>query len=1354
MAEKAAQYRALALTDHGTIAGALRFQRACERTGATPVFGVELYVGFRDDESRNYHLTVLAKSRKGFASICKVLSKGHDSSLSRGHSLVPWEEVLMLEDVVILSGCASSPVHKKPHGPALGIELAGVFGKDFYAEVQPLDDFEEQYKVNRDAIALAKLTLARAVVTQDCHFAEKDERELHEFILAVGSKDVWSRPDRWRFTTGLNYFMGAEEVKARLIKTGLGSVDAELAIKNTLEVAEKCAGWRFEKMPVELPGAQDADARLIEAAQDGLRLRGKDGESVYMDRMATELEAFIPAGLSPYLLLVSEIVGWAKSSGILTGPGRGSAAGSVIVWALGITEIDPIRHGLSYERFFAPGREAGYPDIDVDFAARDRGLVERHLKERFGADRVARVSTYTTVGARQAIRDAGRVMEVPTRDLDEISKLVMQRIEGEQMGLEGVLFETDAGRRFCDRWPKAAAFALGYEGRVRQASVHAGGFVIGSEPLTDGTRGVVARREGERVVTWDKDDLEFFGLLKIDLLGLSTLDVLDETARIITAGQPQKQKWWEIDLEDPKLYEAVREGHTTGVFQFQTYGLRTFARKMKVSKFEHLVLATAAFRPGGIGQGILDQVAEVVGGEEEPPILHPKVEALLNHSYGFLVFQDDLMKLCVVLAGWTWAEADALRRVVSKSKGEEAFKEFRESFVGGCVRQRSMGREDAEALFDSLVSFGRYGFVRCLAENTPVMTLRGPKLIGRVREGDQVFSSKGLRKVIRSSMMVRDGWRIRTEDGREAIASEDHRFFSPDGAGIRVESLRVGSEIAVVEIPDLRSRRMHPRRALCGSTLLEASSAATKVWAMFSRRCRTKDGRLEQGPDKGTGQAHSADGRRSHGAEKLDVQGRSDRANPYSSEIQVLRALRFGAYPLPCASQEQEPGRQPPGESCSIVSELPFDRALSGTRSEWERRCRREGSAARVECWVDEADEPRSYENFRLAEREEAGGRDPSLASARIASIERVGPVRMYDLGVEHPHNFFLANGILSHNSHAVSYSAISAATLWASVYVPDAYLTALLNYGALGGATDLERRDKVLDEAERLGIEVLPPDVNYSLETARLETVNKIRLGLSEIDRVGPKAIEALIEARGSKGFGTFDEVLMRVPRRKCNVGVMERLADAGAFASVGIEGGGLTGSPKAGSLRAVAPRVLSDVKKGALACNRCELRKGCKRPVPPTPGKLNLLVVGEAPGREEEHEGKGFVGPSGRLLRETLEKFGLDSDSPGYANSIACRPKDQFPSVEFIDVCPWVDETIKALRPAAILALGNKALYKFTQRQSGIMGMIGSKMLHGSGAHIVFGLHPATVLYRPELSEEFESGVRKFVKLVERLA
>lgn len=1049
-AEAGASFVAQAITDHGNVDGALKYQRACAETGTVPLFGCELYIGVEGEQKERLHLTVLAESRTGFTSICRALSLANLHHARRGTGEVPWAEVLKLREVVVLSGCASSPVWKLEGGDEYAVQLAEAFGDDFYFEVQPLDDLATQQRINRQAARMATRGGVKPVVTCDAHFKCPGDRELHEVVLAVGQKPFrrWDDPERWRFDSALNYPMGPDEARNRLVKCGLPGSVAAASIETTLEIAEKCGGWTLEPLPIRLPGEEDADARLVLAAEAGLRRLGKDRDGKYLARLATELEVFLGApGLPAYLLLVSEIVTWAREAGIAVGPGRGSAAGSLVVRCLGITGVDPIEHGLSYERFFAPGRkEAGLPDIDVDVAHHSREAVERHLIEKFGADRVAHVSTHGTVGARQALRDVARVFDVPLQDVEEVSRYLIDRPDREEtVGLAELFDAKGPGAWFAKAYPKVAEFAKRYEGRVRQLGKHAGGFVVGSGSLADGSSCVLYERDGVRLVNWDKDDLEHFGLLKLDLLGLSVLSVLDETARSV--GKTYAELFDPLPLDDKEVYEKIAKGQTVGAFQVGTHGMRSLCKAMKVGSLEDLTLASAVFRPGGIEQGILEDVALVVGGDGDPPEIHPKLTPLLKESYGFIVYQEQVMKACVELAGWTWAEADALRKVIGKSKGREAIREFASKFVEGCARLRTMTREEAVELWKSLEGWGRYGF----------------------------------------------------------------------------------------------------------------------------------------------------------------------------------------------------------------------------------------------------------------------------------------------------------------NKAHALSYAILGYQTMWAKMQHPAEFLAASLNHGT--GDTKEEARDALLSEAEELRLTVRPPDVNESLEGARSKDAT-IQLGLLEIDGVGEVAAQEIIRARGADRFGDLDDFLARVDRRKVHVGIVERLAEAGAFASFGIEGkgGGLRGRPTPGSIRPVSKSLLADIRRETRACTRCDLRKKCRAPVPVTPGDTNVLIVGEAPGELEDRRGRGFIGASGLYLREKLAEAGFDPDDAHFANSICCRPVDnRFPDLSYIDRCPWLKETIKLLKPAVILALGNKPLYAFTGQRSGISKLAGTRKKLADGAVIVFGSHPASVLYHPEAETDFKRGIEKFVRTVE---
>lgn len=692
---------ACAITDHGAIEGAYYFVENCRKVGIQPIVGCELYVSPDIDEDLDQierigeepdpsasrkarHLTVLVKNARGFVSLSKVLTMAHNLGwdAKRKRAVAPLKVVLNnLRDCVILSGCASSPFWRGGAKAARDLSaFAEQFSEDFFFECQALYDWNDQIILNSQIEEVAKTYGRPLVVTPDCHFAHKDDTKIHEALLSIASYPFRpvGHPNAWRFSTRLNHLMGPEEIVAALIKTGYDEEVAVGALAATELVRERIERWSWDDLPApELPEIE-GNMRVI--VEEQLRARGLSADPVYQDRLAEELRVFEGAGLGRYLLLVRDCLNTFRAAGAEIGP-RGSVGGSLVGYLMGLATLDPVAHGLPWQRFYAPGRK-GWPDVDIDVDTPFREKVPEILAARFGERSVAQISNYMTFAPKSAIRQAARAFEVPLYGgKDEWGE------EPEDKADLGDITKYELFEKLRDLNPKAAEFAEKLVDRVNGYGTHAGGFVITAGEVSE-YRGAVVHRGKSKALVWDKDITEALGYVKLDFLGNDSLTALREIDVSNTVD------WSKMTFDDVKVFEDFAEGRTAGLPQFLTSGLRTFVEMLRPERFEDLVWANAAYRPGGLGTMGPRQL----------------VASYRSDPGSVIVYQEDVMQLCVDLAGFTWGEADAVRKVVAKSKGAAEFQKWTSRFVEGCVKTGSLSAEDAAAFWDTLSEFGRYSF--------------------------------------------------------------------------------------------------------------------------------------------------------------------------------------------------------------------------------------------------------------------------------------------------------------------------------------------------------------------------------------------------------------------------------------------------------------------------------------------------------------------------------------------------------------------------------------------------------------------------------------------------------------------
>jgi DNA polymerase-3 subunit alpha len=672
---------AVTLTDHGSLAGAVELYREARKQGIKPIVGCELYVtDDRHRQEKGYaHLTVLAESNEGYANLIKLSSLGY----LEGYYYKPRVDWELLErhagGLVVLSGCLSGRVAKaleesRPQDAAADLDrLVQIFGRDStYVEIQNAG-LEAQQRINPQLARLSETTGLPLVATGDVHYLLHEDARAHEALLCIQSGDSLKNPNHWRFDTDQFYFKTPAEMAADFAAY-------PDALRRTLEVAERCnvelelGRVLLPKFPT--PEGRDAFEYLAELCEAGLVRRYGSVTPELRERLQFELKTIREMGFADYFLIVWDFIHFAKTHGVSVGPGRGSAAGSLAAYCLEITDVDPIRYGLLFERFLNPARK-DLPDMDIDFAVAGRDRVINYVAEKYGRDRVAQIITFSTMMARAAVRDAGRVLEVPYGTVDRIAKLIP---EGPKVYLEDSLKPGQELRQAYDGDPlvrEIVDLAKPLEGLVRADSIHAAGVVIADRPLTDIVP-VQQKGSEQEVVTqlgmWDVVDL---GLLKIDFLGLRNLDVIDEALRLIGGLEVD-----EIPLDDAKTYEMLARGDAVGVFQFESSGMRDALRQVQPTEFEDLIALVALYRPGPMQY--IPVYARRKNGAEAVSYLDPRLEAITGNSYGICIYQEQYMQIAKQLAGFTPAEAETLRKAIGK-KIHSLMASLKGKFLEGCA---------------------------------------------------------------------------------------------------------------------------------------------------------------------------------------------------------------------------------------------------------------------------------------------------------------------------------------------------------------------------------------------------------------------------------------------------------------------------------------------------------------------------------------------------------------------------------------------------------------------------------------------------------------------------------------------
>ncbi len=707
LAERAAELEmpAVGLTDHGSLAGAIDLVKEAKNHGVKPLLGCEVYVADdRKAQAKGYaHLTLLAQDNAGYANLIKLSSLGY----LEGYYYKPRVDWELLDQhstgLIALSGCLSGRVCKAlEEGRADDAEgeldrLATIFDKDnVYVEMQNAH-LAVQQRINPLLEQLATKRGLPTVATGDVHYLRHEDARAHEALLCIQSGDSLKNPNHWKFDTDHFFFKTQQEM--------LGDFPGhEDALRRTLEIADRC-NVEIELGRILLPHFPTPDGRdpfdyLVELCEKGLERRYDKVTTDLRERLQFELKTIREMGFADYFLIVADFIGFAKRNGVSVGPGRGSAAGSLVSYCLDITDLDPIRYDLLFERFLNPGRKT-MPDIDIDFAVDGRERVINYVTEKYGRDRVAQVITFGTMAARAAVRDAGRVLEVPYGTVDKIAKLIP---EGPGQTLDDCLKPGSELKQSYDSDPvtrEIVDLAKPLEGLTRQDGIHAAAVVIGAEPLMDLLPLQQKGADQEVVTQVSGTNIEALGLLKMDFLGLRNLDVIDKACALVG-----NLDIGAIPLDDKQTYAMLARGESTGVFQFESSGMREALRQVKPTLFEDLIALVALYRPGPMAY--IPVYARRKHGQEPVTYPDPRLKEILHDTYGICIYQESAMEIAKKVAGFSPAEADDLRKAIGK-KIHSLMASLKGKFLEGCA-SNGVAAATANQLWSDLEAAQDYSF--------------------------------------------------------------------------------------------------------------------------------------------------------------------------------------------------------------------------------------------------------------------------------------------------------------------------------------------------------------------------------------------------------------------------------------------------------------------------------------------------------------------------------------------------------------------------------------------------------------------------------------------------------------------
>ena len=730
--------KAMAITDHGVMYGVIDFYKACKKEGIKPIIGCEVYVASRTrfdkepQDKRYYHLILLAKNNKGYQNLSKLVSLG----FTEGYYYKPRIDLEILEKyhegIICLSGCLAGSVSQAILNG--NIEEAenvakwhkNVFGEDYYLEIQN-NGVKEQVMVNQKLIQIARRLDIPIVATNDAHYLKKEDAYNHEVLLCIQTGKRITDEDRMRFETDELYVKSPEEMSEYF-------KNFPDAIENTVKIAEKC-NVEFEfghtilpnyDVPEEYATHYDYFKKLCD---DGIKNRyGENPSQEILDRAEYELKIISQMGYVDYYLIVWDYINYAKSVGIPVGPGRGSGAGSILAYAIGITDIDPMKYNLLFERFLNPER-ISMPDFDVDFCYERRGEVIDYVERKYGKDHVSQIITFGTMSARMVIRDVGRALDMPYAECDKLAKMIPNELH---ITIKKAMEQNKELRDLYDSEDeihKMLDIAMALEGMPRQASTHACGIVITKEPVD--TYVPLYVRDGQISTQFIMTTLEELGLLKMDFLGLRTLTVIQDAINLVKENRGIDVEF-DKDMNDPKVYKLWQNGESVGIFQFESQGMTNFMKELKPDCLEDIIAGVSLYRPGP-----MDQIPRYISNKKNPDhaeYTHPSLIPILNVTYGCMVYQEQVMQIVRDLAGYSLGRADLVRRAMGKKKLDVMAKE-REYFIHGqtdedgnviikgCIRN-GIDEESANKIFDEMAEFAKYAFNKSHAAAYAVVSYR------------------------------------------------------------------------------------------------------------------------------------------------------------------------------------------------------------------------------------------------------------------------------------------------------------------------------------------------------------------------------------------------------------------------------------------------------------------------------------------------------------------------------------------------------------------------------------------------------------------------------------------------------
>jgi DNA-directed DNA polymerase III PolC len=1190
-ATQAGGMNALALTDHGGMYGSLEFYKACKNAGVKPIIGLEGYLAPSIEEKTGRyeynHLLLLAKNQVGYHNLLKLTTIAH----TRGYHYRPRVDKKVLEQhaegLIVTSGCLSGEIPELLlKGDLNGARAAArwyqdVFGpENFYIEIQDHNAPESpQVKLNPMLYDLSRELGAPLLATNDLHYVAAGDANAQDVLLCVQTGKTLDEPKRMKFDSQ-EYYLKTPDEMARLFP------ELPEALSNTMRVAEECNveiefGANLLPHYTIPPEYKDQNEYLYHLCLEGIKERYGELSEALQRKLDYEFSIITEKQLVSYFLIVWDYTNYARSHGMRC-VARGSAAGSLIAYVLGITNVDPIRYDLLFERFLNPER-SGLPDIDMDFPDDRREEVIRYVADKYGWDRVGQIVTFNTMAAKAAVRDVGRVMGMQA-EADRVARLIPS---GPKVTISGSLEGVRELKQLYDASPsirQLVDMAKALEGTVRSTGIHAAGVVISQVPL-DEVVPIQLRDYKDPSNTWlvsqyEQMHIEDLGLIKFDFLGLSNLTILMNCQKFI-----KETRGIDLDLDrlpddDAKTYELLGQGETTGVFQLESGAMRTYIKELKPTCIEDVTAMVALYRPGPMDS--IPQFIKSKHGEAQIKYLHPLLEPLLRESYGVIVYQDQVLLIAVQLAGFSWGEVDKFRKAMSKKLTDEMAK-YRDKFIKGCAKN-GIDAKIAEQIFAFIEPFAGYGFNKCAHGSTEIqlpdggrMTLsaayRNPPAEIMAMWPDGRIRPHKIARIVQTGRKAL--LEIRTASGKSIKVTPEHRLLTTEGYR-EAGAMLVGTELIVAPRRVTEKQRAARRASMTRLNRSEAQRA--KASERMKAYQAARDPEEQRQHMLGMHELHPHISRSGMAAahERIKWLYANDpewRASIITKSLANTRACYdtgpgYGRCSI--ASNGMWCASQPERDMCEWLIEqgIAFDmhKVLANGRIcdfyfngiYWEMDGMDRDAQYFAEKYGDLPYVVVTPEDFKPVVLQHLGV-DHATNGDPIVSITPCGEAMTYDVEMapDGPLNY-IANRIVSHNSHAAAYGWVAYQTAYLKANYTAEFMAATLTTEA----SDAKKVIAAIEECQRMGVPVLPPDINkseagFTVERVRGEDGEErwgVRFGLLAIKNVGSRPIDALIEARSTDGpFKSLADLFARTDSKNLTRGAVECLIKAGALDSLG---------------------------------------------------------------------------------------------------------------------------------------------------------------------------------------------------------